>query len=495
LLTDLAAVNFDLQRVHGDLSFIMNHADKNKIIPHAYYWKDSTYKTEYADADNWNNYWFIILSAKYLMHSSDTTLLHRLYPYINKSLETGLRTKGDHDLIWSNRPDWWDIGTKNGPRAYMTILAIKSLHSFNYISAALNLNLDRLKKYEELAERMNESLNKKLWANDVNYLMNFYSDGKRDEHYYMGSLLAAHYNLLKTQRTEEMVKTVEEKLLDKNIGVYTVWPMDFNKLLDFWSFSGNESGDPYYYINGGVWSHANSWYSLALASLNRKEAAAAFVKKNMTVNGIMNGPNGQPAMYEVRNGNSKDPKVYGTVDKPQFLWAAGWYLYDLYNIFLVKENDWNLQLDPFLKKSQRSASFDYAFNGLSVKVEIDRKRKKNAVVNYDEKYIPSLVMPQNLKGVKKINLQCIETEQPLIMSTSSILNQTEFHNRIMTIELKAFEGHKNITVIHSSIIPKSILIDGDNLGKFDSVRKGSGFDITFKFIHKTNLPEAVKINF
>ena len=55
LLTDLAAVNYDLKRVRNDLSFIINHADKNKVIPHAYYWKDSTYKTEYAGTDNWNN--------------------------------------------------------------------------------------------------------------------------------------------------------------------------------------------------------------------------------------------------------------------------------------------------------------------------------------------------------------------------------------------------------------------------------------------------------
>ncbi|MCX6173135.1 MAG: hypothetical protein NTZ27_00060 [Ignavibacteriales bacterium] len=495
LLTDLAVVNFDLQRVHSDLSFIINHADKNKVIPHAYYWKDSTYKTEYADADNWNNYWFIILSAKYLMHSADTTFLNRLYPYINKSLETALHTKSDDDLIWSNRPDWWDIGKKYGPRAYMTILAIKALRSYNYISAALNLNLDRLKNYEELTERMDESLNKKLWANDVNYLMNFYSDGKRDEHYYMGSLLAAHYNLLNTQLIEKMVKTVEEKLLDKNIGVYTVWPMDFNKLIDFWNFSGNEAGDPYYYINGGVWSHANAWYALALSNLNRKSEAVDFIKKTMTVKGIMNGPNGQPAMYEVRNGNSKDLKVYGTVDKPQFLWAAGWYLYDLYNIFLVKENDWNLQFDTFLNINQKSATFDYAFNGSNVKVMIDRESKNNKVVNYDGKYIPSLVLPQNLMGVKKINLKCVETDQPLLKSTSSILNKAEYRDKLMTLELKAFVEHKNTTMIHALSVPKSVIIDGDKLVTFNSIKKGNGFDITFGFIHKTNSVESVKINF
>jgi len=32
-----------------------------------------------------------------------------------------------NDMMWALRPDWWDIGRNYGPRAYMTILATKSL--------------------------------------------------------------------------------------------------------------------------------------------------------------------------------------------------------------------------------------------------------------------------------------------------------------------------------------------------------------------------------
>jgi hypothetical protein len=495
LLTDLAAVNFDLPRVKNDLTFIINHADKSKVIPHAYYWKDSTYKTEYADADNWNNYWFIILAAKYLMHSTDTAFVHQLCPFINKSLETGLRTKGDDDLIWSNRPDWWDIGRRNGPRVYMTILAIKALQSFNYISASLNINLNRLKEYEQLADKLKENLNKKLWADDVNYLMNFYSDGTRDEHFYSGSLLAAHYNLLDTSRIEKMLKTTEEKLLDKNVGVYTVWPMDFNKLIEFWNLSGNEAGDPYYYINGGVWPHSNAWYAMALSSINRKEEAFRFIKKNITVKGIMDGPNGQPAMYEVRNGNSNDLKVYATVDKPQFLWAAGWYLYDLYNVFLAKENDWNLQFDPFLNANQKSADFDYTINGSNVSVGINRKDKNSAAVSCDGKKLRSLVLPQNINGVKNINLNVAKKTLPLLISTSSILNKVDFDKDVMVMKLKAFEGHKNKTVLRTLHTPKEILIDGVKLESFNSIKKENCCEITIEFVHKSNAVETLEVKF
>ena len=43
----------------------------------------------------------------------------------------------------------------------------------------------------------------------------------------------------------------------------------------------------------------------------------------MTLDGIINSPNGQPAMYEYRDSNFNNPKEYGKIDKPQFMWAAG----------------------------------------------------------------------------------------------------------------------------------------------------------------------------
>jgi len=50
----------------------------------------------------------------------------------------------------------------------------------------------------------------------------------------------------------------------------------------------------------------------------------------MTIDGIKESPNGQPAMYEYRNSNFNNPAEYGKVDKHQFMWAAGWYLYCIY---------------------------------------------------------------------------------------------------------------------------------------------------------------------
>jgi hypothetical protein len=162
----------------------------------------------------------------------------------------------------SYRPDWWDIGKRYGPRSYMTILAIKALRSFIYLSTVLEKKLDQLKTYEVLASQMQSSLNTKLWADDVNYLMNYYEDGKRDEHLYMGSLSATHYSLLNKEHADSMIHTARLNLIAKHVGVYKAFPMDYHTLQTFWNFNGNEAGATYYYMNGGIWSHANAWYRI-----------------------------------------------------------------------------------------------------------------------------------------------------------------------------------------------------------------------------------------
>ncbi len=63
LLTDLAAVNFDLDRVRRDLLYLLSLSKADSILPHAYYFKDGLYQTEYCSSDNWNHLWFLILAG------------------------------------------------------------------------------------------------------------------------------------------------------------------------------------------------------------------------------------------------------------------------------------------------------------------------------------------------------------------------------------------------------------------------------------------------
>lgn len=494
LLTDLAAVNFDLERVKNDLRFIKKLANDEKIIPHAYYWKDSSFVTEFADHDNWNNFWFIIVASEYLKHSSDKNFSEELYPYVEKSLTQALKTKGGDDLMWSYRPDWWDIGKKYGQRSYMTILAIKAIRSFLYLSSALGKDENKLLELEELSNMMTKNLNEKLWFDKYGYLMNCSGADTLDEHYYSGSLLAAHYGLINQKKISEMINTADKKIVDKKIGVYTVYPMDLIELRDFWHFVGNEAGDKYYYLNGGIWPHSNTWYSLALMADGKKEKAAEFIKNVMTIDGIMNGPNGQPAMYEVRNGNVDDPKVYGTIDKPQFMWAAGWYLYSLYNLFGINNNEWNIEFNPFLLKDQQGCSFDLTVNGKLVKVGIDKGDSQKT--EFDGKGINSFVVPLETKSNGKIQLTLGKTDEPFIQTSNSILRLCSFDRNTgeMKIRLEAFKCHGNQTIITSKRKPETVSLNGEKLENIVVDSNAEGYMITINFKHK-NKTDLLEIKF
>ncbi len=489
LQTDLAAVNFDTARVKRDLDFIIRHADENKIIPHAYYWKDSAFVTEFAAHDNWNNFWLIIVSGTYLRHSGDTAFVRTLYPYIQKSLKQALMTKGDDDLMWSNMPDWWDIGKIYGQRTYMTVLAVKAIREFSFISAVLGNNRDTLSNYENLADRMQHQLNAKLWDDSLNYLINYYEPGKKDNHYYIGSLLAVHYGLLNRERTDRLVQTAGKKLLDKKTGIYNVFPMDFDKLGSYLHFVGNEAGDPFLYANGGIWPHGNAWYALALMADGKKDEAFSFIKNIMTVDGVMAGPNGQPAMYEVRDGNYHDPSAYGTVDKPQFLWAAGWYLYSLYHLYAVQENEWNIYLSPYNPDST-PVTLDLYSGGKLSKVIVSGNGKYIKRISYDGKELPTAVIPYDGK-YDEIKLEAGMPSAPYLAMSRSRLSNAEYNpgSKELTLDLQSYAGHIDEVTVISTTAPSRIFIDGVESDKLPEVNDDNGVK-TMKFGFTFKNPEA-----
>ncbi|MCG6960303.1 hypothetical protein LJE82_10475 [bacterium BMS3Abin03] len=496
LKTDLAAVNFDIARVKRDLGFIIKHANEDKIIPHAYYWKDSVYQTEFADHDNWNNFWFIIVSGSYLRHSGEIEFLRTLYPYIQKSLTQALMTKGDDDLMWSNRPDWWDIGHLYGSKSYMTILAIKAIREYLFISTMLEKNPDKLSDFENLANKMQQQLNVKLWDDNLKYFINYYEPGKIDEHYYIGSLLAAHYGLLNNTRLDELVSTAKEKLLDKKVGIYNAFPMDFKELSDYLNFVGNEAGDKFFYANGGIWPHGNAWFALALIADDKKDEAFTFIKNIMTIDGIMSGPNGQPAMYEVRNGNYTDPSLYGTVDKPQFLWAAGWYLYSLYHLFAINENEWNIQLDPYIPENQNQISLDLFNSGKLSKVTVQGKGNYIKKILYDGNELSTAVIPYDGK-YDKIEVYAGIPDKPYLINTKSVLKSCQYNSdaKILSIDLKSFPGNKDEVIIESPTGISKVSINNKPFTELLNIESSEGINIsTFDFTHNSN-STSIKVEF
>ena len=475
LLTDLGAVNFDLPRVKRDLMYVAAHA-RDKIIPHAYYWRDDGFKTEYCAPDNWNHLWFVQTSASYFRHSLDSTTVQSLYPLISTSIEQILTQRKEDGLMYAKHPDWWDIGNREGPRSYLTILTIRALREFVYVSAALK---DRDSKYlcglEKTANEMEKALSEKLWDHDNEFLTNF-NGTDRDNHYYAGSLLAPFCGVLAKEKSEQLLETAKKQLVDEKIGVRIVAPVDFHtdSMISYFKLAGNEAGAPYIYANGGVWPHSTAWYILALHAIGRTDDAVQYLRRTLTLDGIANSPMGQPAMYEYRFADVASPE-YGKIDKPSFLWAGGFYLNVLYRLFGVDENTWNLSVSMPRPSDFDTVSFSLAF-GESKNVRITGKGKTMRSANDGNTAVASVVLPLSSLHSTQYTIECGRARSPYLESVNAILHSAKYvpRTKVLQCVITSFQGHDVIASVIGKQKVRQAYVDGKPIQKIIHIPLGDG---------------------
>ncbi len=457
LLTDLAAVAFDPGRVRKDLQYIAGHA-KGNVIPHAYYWRDDGFKTEYCPPDDWNHFWFILTAGSYLRHTGDSTLIAHLYPLLTTSIDYTLRQLHADHLMYAGAPDWWDIGKNEGPRAYMTTLAVRAVREYLFISSFLRRYSPRLQKLEHTSTLMEEGLVARLWDDHAGYLINVNS-GRKDPHYYMGSLLAPAFGILDSSRSKILLTTAERELLAPGLGIRTAMPADFHtdSMRAWFHFADNEAGDPYLYANGGVWPHDNAWFALALKSSGRLDDAYRFYRSTMTLDGIANSPMGQPAFYEYRFSDPGSP-AYGKIDKPSFMWAAGFTLLTGYRLLGFEETEWNITLSTSFPSALDTARCVFEFRGGK---DVRLSRGERGVVA-DGVPVPSRVVPLRLGTSRSWDVGFAGTESPALLRINAIVHDVRYENarRRLVLIVSSFKGHSLSAEIASIGPLRKVTVDG-----------------------------------
>lgn len=239
------------------------------------------------------------------------------------------------------------------------------------------------------------------------------------------------------------------------------------------------------------------WYALALISIGRNIEAYNFIKRTMSLAGILKSPNGQPAMYEYRNSNPHDPSVYGRIDKPQFLWAGGWYLYVLYHLFGVRENVWNISLDPYLIDEQTGSKMDVMLNNELIRVTISGSGQYTRSIQYDGKDVPSMVIPEEGNVQNRVDIEQGIPSYPYIFSSGSRLGSCRFGNKGISLvaDLVAFPGHQTWIKIVSPHELKSVTINKKKMTHdWYSEKKGDVYIINIPFYHKTIL-DRIEVSF
>ncbi len=420
LVTDLGAVFFDVDRVRDDLRYVHSLVQPDSVLPHAYYWREDGFKTEFANADNWNHLWFVLLTASYLKHSADTATVAALYPVVQKSIALMLKNERN-GLMWAERPDWWDIGHVPGPRAYLTVLTIRALRAYAYLTLQLGEDATPLSDHLAQADAMQRALVETLWDDDAGYLLNGLDSATVDRHYYTGSLLATAYGLLDPDHSATLLETARRELVDPQVGVRNAMPADFHTLVDVYRFQEGEVGAPYLYMNGGVWPQGNAWYALALLAAERPDEARAVLDAFLSVGGITRSPYGQPAFYEYRDANPASP-TYGAIDKPTFLWAGGWFLHVLYHLGGVRETPWNLSFSPHLPTGFDNVAYSLEVGGRLSEVTWSGSGRTFRRIVVDGTEVPSAVL---VGAPSRIALERGAPTGPYLAAASCIVEDVE----------------------------------------------------------------------
>ncbi|MBC7187268.1 MAG: hypothetical protein H5U38_09565, partial [Calditrichaeota bacterium] len=275
-------------------------------------------------------------------------------------------------------------------------------------------------------------------------------------------------------------------LVDPNIGVLNASPPDFARRVDQLRFHGNEAGPPYHYLNGGVWPHGNAWYALALNAVGARQEAYDFLAKTMSLGGVMTSPNGQPAMYEYRCSDPGDSLWYGRIDKPQFLWAAGWYLEALLSIYGLTVNAWNLYIDPFLPLGQSAFASDWFVAGNKVLVSIRGQGPLIKRICFDGQDYPSAVLPHKNPPRRRVSVELGRPQHPYLAAAQSALVSAEWDERASRLELlfAAFAGHSSSVVVISPrpLVKASLASSGSLL--WDAELADGAYRTTIRFTHR-----------
>lgn len=459
LLTNLSAVMVEPDRVKRDLLYLRKLA-KNNDLPHAYYWKDDGFITEYCNAGNWNNLWVILATAAYYRHTFDEKTALRLYPILTRALEKTL-TMRKGNVLHGIEPDWWDFGKAPGARAYLTILTVRAIDEYVFLSARLGKNLERLSGFEKTAADLRRGLVDGLWDESQSYLFNTTPRGV-DRHVYMGPLLAAVYEVLPPDLARKVVATAGERLFDPGIGVRTVWPADFHtdSTKAFYGVKANEAGDQYLYANGGIWYLGNAWYARALRSVGDIDGSFDFYRRAMTLDGILQSPRGQPALYEYRYADPASPD-HGRVDKPAMMWSAGFCIGTAYRLAGFEDQVWNVSVGDDAPAPLQNVRAVFTFGG---KKSLVRSGKGSTVtrLTVDGREIPSRFLPLDAASGSNIDVQMGPLRYPVIDSVNAVLHSASFdpQTRTMSFTLSSFAGHQTAVRLFTPWIARSVSLNG-----------------------------------
>jgi len=475
LVTHLGSVKYDPDTVREDLLSLHRLAQGGVVLPHAYYWKDDQYVTEFCGTDNWNHLWFLLLSGSYMRHTGDVETIHLLAPMLQASLDALLENMGDDTLMCATHPDWWDIGKAYGPRTYLTAMTARAAEELVTTFQRAALPCEDAPRYLSIATSLRNNL-PRLWDDEKGWLFDVIPQGV-DPHYYAGVLVAVWGGGFEKEKSIRLVETAKRELLDVNLGVRNVMPPDFEELTDVYQFLPGEVGAPFIYANGAVWPQHNAWMALAQAHLGMMEDALHTVESYMTLEGIANSPGGQTSFFEYRNSNPDSPD-YGRVDKPTFLWAGGWMLNATFRLAGLIDEPWGLRIDSHAPEAMANLSFNLPVPWGTVEIVRNGQGETFSSILADGEPVATTLL---MGTPAKLEFQAGPPTRPYVESASALIEGIGESDGELWVDLTGNEG-QSVEIVLISPSKPILTVSGDAAVETTTIPLEGGVRSTVRWV-------------
>lgn len=385
----------------------------------------SRYKDDYL--------WLVYATSRYIEITNDYSILDEAVPYVVgpelshyehekgmvftysenketlfehclKSIHLAMDSIGSHGLPLMGGGDWNDgmnkVGIKGkGESVWLGFFLYQVINQFIDFTKVYDKNF-KLKELKDFNEKLKDNLNQKAWDKDY-YLRAYFDNGDK-----LGShenkeckidLISQSFSILSgvasKDRIQKVITAVEENLVDDKNKIIKLLTPPFEKSLN----------NPGYIMNypkglrenGGQYTHATSWYIMALIQTGYYDRAYRYYQMINPVNRTLNEDFVNKYVvepYVVAADIYSSERYPGRGGWTWYTGTAGWYYYvGVQWILGLKKLGDTLVFNPNIPIAWDSFKLDYTYMDTIYHIQVIKSKKE--VVTLDGKKCTVGIVP------------------------------------------------------------------------------------------------------
>ena len=267
------------------------------------------------------------------------------------------------------------------------------------------------KEYDEKLKELKKALNTVAWDGDY-YLRAFFDNGNA-----LGSknnieckidLISQSFSILSDvidkNKVESVIKSVEDNLVDKDLNIVKLLTPAFSSSID----------NPGYIMdypvgireNGGQYTHAVSWYIMALIKIGAYDKAYEYYQMINPINRTLNKKDVQKYKVEPYVIAADIYSNSNNLARGGWTWytgSAGWfYNIGISEILGLKKEGNTLRFSPAVPKSWKSFEVEYKYCDTLYKIKINFNNKNQGIFVDGDKINRNYITLKNDKRIHAV---------------------------------------------------------------------------------------------